>query len=167
MFLFVCLGVLVGKIHRLEDGFDSWWRQVRGSFVIFCFLLRSVCAVPANVTIFIFYRMEDQFAALHENPDMWVFLFQNLPHKVLSPPSVLQFIFEILFSAPLQNYWYPGSSHARHPGHESEAARRRICCVWWGRQVRSWIGLILLWLLQEAVLINVMQTFDFDLSEVI
>lgn len=135
--LFVCLGVLVGKIHKSEDCLDSWWRQV-GDSVVICFLLLSVClSFPVNVWFLFFYRMEDQFAALHENPDMWVLLFQCFPHKVLLFSICAPVYLWSLDLCTPQNYRHPRSSHARHQGHESEAARRGIRGVRWGWQVRN------------------------------
>lgn len=59
--------VVDGEIHQAEDCLGSWWRQVSYG-VIFS----SCYSLEENIKhYFLFFSsMDDQFAALHENPDM-------------------------------------------------------------------------------------------------
>lgn len=67
---FSSLCIIVGKIHWSQDCLDPWWRQVRD----FTMLFSTVQWDPfiPECKCFFFSSMDDQFAALHENPDMWV-----------------------------------------------------------------------------------------------
>lgn len=66
-FSLMCCDVVVGEIHQAEDCLDSWWWQVSYSMIFSC------CYYPEeNIKchFLFFFSMDDQFAALHENPDM-------------------------------------------------------------------------------------------------
>lgn len=80
--------------------------------------------------------MDDQFTALHENPDMWV--FRHVTRLMISSPFTLHYNHDVMCDSP-QNHRYPWPSNARNPRDEPEVAECGVCGVWRGRQVRSGI----------------------------
>lgn len=152
-FLFCLFFVLtVGKIYRPQNCPDLGWRQV--SLMLLCrhFLLYKhflwvlykmdvwdksrdlvLCGVFQQKYL-LFSSMDDQFTALHENPDMWVFCL--VTHLMILSPFTLHDSHDIMCDST-QNHRYPWSSNACNPRDEPEVAKCGVRGVWWGRQVRN------------------------------
>lgn len=80
----------------------------------------------------LFSSMDDQFTALHENPDMWVFCL--VTRLMILNHFTVHYNHDIMRDSP-QNHRYPWSSNARNPRDEPEVAKCGVCGVWRGRQV--------------------------------
>lgn len=59
--------VVVGEIHQAEDCLDSWRWQVSYGVIFSC---GYAPAENMKRHFLFFFSMDEQFAALHENPDM-------------------------------------------------------------------------------------------------